>query len=1018
MTMGCDGQNMKKVAISIILFAIIFFSIIISIAHPNNFGKNPLAEKGVIDLSHWDFAQDGLLKLNGEWELYEKQLLTPEDFTNNSGQKPHLTGFIKPTAAKKMGQNTIEPQGIRTYRLIVQTSGETQYLGVKADNIMSSSKLYINGELLGTSGNPAAKDQGYEPYMLGYNAYFKNESSQIEILLQTANFDHPDYSLLYNILLGTQKNIEFQTSITIAIELCGAVLCFLFALYHLLLFYNMKRNVSAFYFALNFFAISILFFFSGEYLILRLFPQITFDVHQTVFRLAWMITSMTIVLYFNQFDKKVISNKVLRFYIPVAGLSFLYILITSVEVSGRFMGYISCFNTLFLIYMLWRLLVLYLKTLPKSVMRANLLLHILCLSCLCVSFINNLLYSYGIVSNKGIGSIAIAIFILMSQVFLALRFTQNYDKMLRMDKVKDEFIIKTSYELQGPLYSIADLSESVMKEAGDSIYQKDRVIQQSNMANQIALKLIDIVNSTLDVILLRNHELKVNTSPIDMKICTELVLESAKKYIRNSKIAISADIEDELLVEADESRVRQILMNLLLNAIKSMEQGSIHIQAKRIGRMVTVSIEDTGCGISSEHWLDIFKPYVSLRSQGIGLGLYVTRLLVELMEGQMYLEWSEINKGSRFVFTLPSSQEMINSLQIQSSVIDSRYEVAATNWMDNSETNKQRSTILVVDDEMFNIQTAYSIFKETDYELLCVHSSEEALNLIEEYKIDLIILDVMMPGSSGMTLCKKIREKYSIIEMPILLSTVSNAEYDLELGLQAGANDIIRKPFVEKEVIARVKSLIGLKVSMENTVKSELAFLHAQIQPHFIFNAINTMISFCYTDSLKAAKLLVDFSRYLRLTFDFDHTHMSIPISRELEMIHVYMEIEKARFGDKYSIHYDIDEQLLGLEIPPLCIQPLVENAIKHGLNQTDEGGDVYISIKMKDDSLMITVRDTGVGMTNEMIEQLTHADNKSAGVGFSNILKRIRWLKNAHMEISSTLGEGTKVILSFEIAE
>lgn len=350
-------------------------------------------------------------------------------------------------------------------------------------------------------------------------------------------------------------------------------------------------------------------------------------------------------------------------------------------------------------------------------------------------------------------------------------------------------------------------------------------------------------------------------------------------------------------------------------------------------------------------------------------------------------------------------------------------------------SKKPEHTILIVDAKEVILQTASDILRKEGYGVLTSFSGEEALKILEENKVDLVILDILITEPSGIAVCRKIREKYSVIELPVLISTVDNNNYDLDLAMKAGANDFIFKPFMENEIVSRVKALIELETQdtdvsemiqtvkartlttlnslTEDAVKSELAFLQAQIKPHFIYNAINTIASFCYTDSEKAAELLADFSKYLRLTFDIDNRLTMIPLKREIEMIQAYAEIEKARFGEMISLVYDIAPEFMNTEIPPLCIQPLVENAIKHGLCKKNGGGIVYVSAKERNGAFVIEVRDTGIGMSAEKIELLKDTEYNNEGVGFSNVSRRIRGWKNAQLDIQSTEGEGTIVTIT-----
>ena len=207
-------------------------------------------------------------------------------------------------------------------------------------------------------------------------------------------------------------------------------------------------------------------------------------------------------------------------------------------------------------------------------------------------------------------------------------------------------------------------------------------------------------------------------------------------------------------------------------------------------------------------------------------------------------------------------------------------------------------------------------------------------------------------------------------------------------------------------------NLAALMKSNEEAMNNELAFLQAQIKPHFLYNTINTIVSFCYTDSEKAANLLINFSKYLRLIFDIDHKWTMVPLQREIELIKAYVKIEKARFGELINVEYNIDPVLLSMEIPSFCIQPLVENAIKHGLCKKDAGGTVHISVKKSEGAIIIKVSDTGIGMPAEMLDRLRNSKSENEGVGFFNVVRRLDGWRDAQIDIQSTEGEGTAVTI------
>lgn len=983
----------------------------------------PSAVQGRLNLSPWDFRQDGPVTLAGEWECYDGQLLTPEDFSEASNSKPKLTGYSKLTAGRSESSEpkTLDPKGIRTYRLIIEIRSSEDGFGMIVDNIRMSNRLYINGSLEGSCGNPAEKDHGYEPKNAAYNSYFDVSGDEIEILLQTANFNYPfGNNNSYTLIFGNQKDIDFQKTGAAAADLTGAAMSFLFGVYYLYIFLTGKgKNREVLYSSTQFFSLAILLLFTGQKLIYGFVSDIPFELFCKLQLLSLIGVPASTVAYTNYINKWVIPNFLMRIIFVIFSVYTLILILFNYEISSYLNGFIYVFICMIYLYIIIKLFMAHRLVAPDTILRKEILLYLMCTVCLFAAFLNNFLHNLTWTSTRITGTAGFYGFILLSLIILAFRFSANYDNMVKLDKVKDEFIVKTSYELKAPLNSIADISEHLIKEHSEGILSIENCAENAALTKNIVQRLLNIVNTSLDVNLLNNDQLKPQISSVDIKVCVDLAIESARGFMTDKKIEISSELTESLFAETDENRVRQVLWNLILNSVKSMEQGKIWIRGKREKGMVSISVEDNGCGIPEDKWEEIFQPYITLKSQGIGLGLYVTRQLVRLMHGNIYVEWSELNQGTRFVLLLPGSAVKNNvgseTEKKVSPPVQRRERLTENRFRINKKDTEQnfKNTVLVVDDEIFNLKTAAHILSSEGYRVLTARTGEDMLQTVQSQQVDLIILDVMLPGESGISVCKKIRETYSLIELPILISMVSARNHDINLGLEAGANDFILKPFQGAEVKARVKTLIELKKSIDEAMKSELAFLHAQIKPHFLYNAINTMVSFCYTDSEKAAKLLTDFSKYLRLIFDVDHKHMMIPLRREIEMIDAYAAIEQARFGDKIKVRYDIDPELINLKIPPLCIQPLVENSIKHGLCKKQEGGTVFISVKKNESELRIEVRDTGVGMTEEKLNSLKRMEDGNEGIGFSNISKRMKKWKQAQIEIQSVLEQGTTVAMT-----
>jgi sensor histidine kinase YesM len=205
-----------------------------------------------------------------------------------------------------------------------------------------------------------------------------------------------------------------------------------------------------------------------------------------------------------------------------------------------------------------------------------------------------------------------------------------------------------------------------------------------------------------------------------------------------------------------------------------------------------------------------------------------------------------------------------------------------------------------------------------------------------------------------------------------------------------------------------MKDLLGKAIDLE------VAFLQSQIKPHFLYNVLNTIIALSYTDEEQSRTLTVNLADYLRGSFRFSNLDKRIPFQQELNLIRSYVEIERIRFKDRLLIDFDIAETMYGISIPPLLIQPLVENAIRHGVGARTEGGWVKISAEEKDGLYCICIEDNGVGMGADRLEQLLDHERKTPhGVGLKNIMKRLKFEYNSTISIDSVPGRGTKVTIS-----
>ncbi|MDU5950911.1 MAG: histidine kinase, partial [Paenibacillus macerans] len=212
------------------------------------------------------------------------------------------------------------------------------------------------------------------------------------------------------------------------------------------------------------------------------------------------------------------------------------------------------------------------------------------------------------------------------------------------------------------------------------------------------------------------------------------------------------------------------------------------------------------------------------------------------------------------------------------------------------------------------------------------------------------------------------------------------------------------------ELKYRIRALLGLKQSIHELLTMEAAYLQAQIQPHFIFNTLNSIMALSLIDIEKMRKLGDAFATYLKISFDFLNTKQLVELSHELELLRAYLYVEQERFGERLSIQWEIQEEPR-LLLPPLTIQPLVENALKHGLLTELTGGTLLIRGVREEGGFRVEVRDNGQGMEPDLVNRLLHEPSRNKrGIGLYNTNQRISRLYGRGLSIRSRPGEGTSV--------
>ena len=415
--------------------------------------------------------------------------------------------------------------------------------------------------------------------------------------------------------------------------------------------------------------------------------------------------------------------------------------------------------------------------------------------------------------------------------------TQNQD-LKRLDQVKDEFLANTSHELRTPLNGIIGIAESLIDGVTGQLPPK--TVSNLSMIVFSGRRLSNLVNDILDFSQLKHTTIELQLKPVGMRELTQIVLTLSQTLLGQKRLRLLNTIHPEMpTVYADENRVQQILYNLMGNAIKFTDSGTVEVSAQVVDNHLAITISDTGIGIPEDKFDRIFESFeqadgsTARQYGGTGLGLAVTKKLVELHGGEVTIA-STVGVGSQFTFTLPIYQDDMEAMP-QTSIIKKLEKVAIQASYSQAElTNEPSSSteiltvsqksnneptnipgefkILLVDDEPINLQVLVNHLSMQNYALTQATSGQEALEIIKSgFKPDLILLDVMMPRMTGYEVTQQLRDRFPANDLPILLLTAKTQVSALVQGFNVGANDYLSKPIAKDELLARIKTHLNLR---------------------------------------------------------------------------------------------------------------------------------------------------------------------------------------------------------------
>jgi signal transduction histidine kinase len=389
-------------------------------------------------------------------------------------------------------------------------------------------------------------------------------------------------------------------------------------------------------------------------------------------------------------------------------------------------------------------------------------------------------------------------------------------KLARAARMKDEFLANMSHELRTPLVAILGISEALLEE----IYGEINIAQQKSVRTiqESGKHLLSLINEILDLAKIESGKLKLEKTKVSVTEVSQTCLRLIKELAQKKRIKIKTIFDQDVItLNADERYLKQILINLLNNAVKfTPEKGivTLAITGDVKEKLVQISISDTGIGIAQEDKEKLFEPFIQLDAQlnrhheGTGLGLSLVYRLTEMHGGSVTVE-SEIGKGSCFTISLPWQPTTVRET-ISETVSDFEEGSNLELKKKRPQSSPEKTLILLADDNLTTCETLSEYLIAKGYRLILAHNGLQAIEQSLEKRPNIILMDVQMPTLDGLEAMRRIRAHPEIAQTPIIALTALAMAGDEARCLEAGASDYLSKPVSFKKLVNKIEALLQI----------------------------------------------------------------------------------------------------------------------------------------------------------------------------------------------------------------
>ena len=637
------------------------------------------------------------------------------------------------------------------------------------------------------------------------------------------------------------------------------------------------------------------------------------------------------------------------------------------------------------------------------------------------------------------------------------------ERAQEVDRLKSEFFANISHELRTPLTLILSPVDELLSKLRPSAERDALKVVRRN-----AERLLRMIDDLLDLARLEAGGLRLRVMQVDVGDLAKRMTENALPAARAKEIELEYSIEGEPPeMFGDPHRLEIILTNLVGNAMKFTPAGGrINVRAIYNAAGTSIEVQDTGPGIPRDEQQRIFERFHQTetserrRAGGVGIGLALARELAQLHGGSLTVD-SEVGEGSTFTLFLKSGREhfhteIIERRQVHVDVhpgrrIEDRMTAPPTRPMQQATVEIRQSQrpfervlldrgrvprVLVAEDEEDLRGFIVGVLGET-YHVDAAKNGSEALELMKAHRPDLVLTDVMMPGTSGLDLCKAIKDDTSLQHIPVILLTARGESETALEGYQAGADDFVSKPFHTQVLLARIRAHLkmrGLSLQLADQARLASAGTLAAGLAHEVKNPLNAVVNAARVlqqggsqrvPSEKLLGIMIDgldridsilsaLGAHARPADGTDLAPCNVQVA-----VHSTLNLLQHRMRD-VTVHEDF-EVTGNVFVPARAFNQVLLNLIDNSVRSGAKN--IWLELKQKEKVISVTVSDDGPGVPHDMVHRIfdpfftTRAEGEGTGLGL-HLSRRIAQAAGGELRYESRPGGGARFVMEIPAME